>query len=47
MKKIAAMMLVGILALSMGACAKPDTQEKTRVKCPACGYEFDVPGRGR
>lgn len=43
MKKLIMVLMVGMLALSMGACAKKMDGEKARVKCPACGYEFEVP----
>ena len=43
MKKLMAVLLMGMLALSLGACAKKMENEKMKVKCPACGYEFEVP----
>jgi len=43
MKKLISVLLVGMLALSLAACAQKAGSDKTRVKCPACGYEFDVP----
>jgi hypothetical protein len=43
MKTFVTVLLVGMLALSLGACAKKASGEKVRVKCPACGYEFEVP----
>jgi len=44
MKKLMTLVMVAMLALSLGACAgmKKDDQ-KVRVKCPACGYEFETP----
>lgn len=42
MKKLFSMLLVTLLALSFAACA-PVKKEKVRVKCPACGYEFEAP----
>lgn len=43
MKKALSVLLIGLFALSLAACAQNAGDEKTRVKCPACGYEFDVP----
>ncbi|MDW7644054.1 MAG: hypothetical protein SCI25_03325 [Desulfuromonadales bacterium] len=42
MKKLIAMVLVTLFALSLGACAKQTTSEPVKVKCPACGYEFQA-----
>lgn len=44
MKQLIAVVLVGMLALSLAACAPKAATGKMRVKCPACGYEFSVPG---
>jgi len=46
MKKLLILVTAGILAISLTACAKKMETEKTRVKCPACGYEFEVPAGG-
>ena len=43
MKKLMTLVLVTMLAFSLSACATMKGGEKARVKCPACGYEFDVP----
>ena len=43
MKKLMTLMMVAMLALSLGACAGMKKEEKVRVKCPACGYEFEAP----
>jgi len=43
MKKVSAVILSLLLVMSLAACAKTMDGEKARVKCPACGYEFDVP----
>jgi hypothetical protein len=45
MKKLFSLLLVTLLALSFAACAPVKKDEKIRVKCPACGYEFDAPVR--
>jgi hypothetical protein len=44
MKKLVSLLLVGMLALSLTACASAG-KDKVRVKCPACGYEFDAPSQ--
>jgi Flp pilus assembly protein TadD len=43
MKKLVSAALVIMMALSLVACAGTGGGEKARVKCPACGYEFDAP----
>lgn len=43
MRKAISVLLLGMLALSLAACAQKAGTEKVRVKCPACGYEFEVP----
>ena len=43
MKKLVSVALVIMMALSLAACAGKAGDEKVRVKCPACGYEFDAP----
>jgi hypothetical protein len=45
MKKLISYVLVALLALSFAACA-PMKKDTVRVKCPACGYEFDAPMGG-
>jgi len=45
MKKLISAVLVVMFALSLSACAGMQKGEKTRVKCPACGYEFDAPAK--
>ncbi len=47
MKKMAMLLMVVTMAVSLSACATVRKEEKARVKCPACGYEFEVPGAGR
>ena len=42
MKRFLVLMAAVIMAISLTACA--GTSGKTaKVKCPACGYEFDAP----
>ncbi len=43
MRKVVTLVLMTMLALSLTACAGMGKKEATRVKCPACGYEFEVP----
>ncbi|WP_172399623.1 hypothetical protein [Geothermobacter hydrogeniphilus] len=46
MKKFAALILTVMLALSLAACATTKGGENMKVKCPACGYQFEVPADG-
>jgi PBP1b-binding outer membrane lipoprotein LpoB len=43
MKKLVSLLLVCVLALFLTACASSAGKDKVRVKCPACGYEFNAP----
>ena len=43
MKKLLSIALVAMMTLSLVACAGTGGGDKVRVKCPACGYEFDAP----
>jgi len=43
MKGLISFLLLAVLALSLSACAGVAKQGTSRVKCPACGYEFDTP----
>lgn len=45
MKKLVSLLIVGVMALSLAACAATGGKDKVRVKCPACGYEFDAPSQ--
>jgi hypothetical protein len=45
MKKLISLVLLTLLAISLTACAGMKKGETTRVKCPACGYEFDAPAK--
>jgi hypothetical protein len=44
MKQLISLLMVGVLAFSLTACASAG-KDKVRVKCPACGYEFDAPSQ--
>jgi Flp pilus assembly protein TadD len=43
MKKVFTGALAVMMVLSLVACAGTKGDPKIRVKCPACGYEFDAP----
>ena len=43
MRKVLAGALAAMLSLRVAACAGSTNDNKVRVKCPACGYEFDAP----
>ena len=43
MKKVFSGALAVMMILSLVACAGTSKDQKIRVKCPACGYEFDAP----
>ncbi|MCP3176082.1 hypothetical protein MJO47_03110 [Desulfuromonas sp. KJ2020] len=43
MKKLISLVLVSLFALSLAACAPAGKGDSVRVKCPACGYEFEAP----
>jgi len=45
MRKTLATLLACLLALSLGACASTKKEEQIRLKCPACGYEYDAPAK--
>lgn len=42
MKKIAFWTVISMMALSLTACAGSMGGEAVKVKCPSCGYEFDL-----
>ena len=47
MKRLSSLVIVSLLTLSLSACAGLSRQHETHaVKCPACGYEFEVPMGG-
>lgn len=47
MKRFAALFAALLLAASAAGCATASkSEEDTRVKCPACGYEFEAPMGG-
>ena len=42
MKKLALWTIISMFTLGLGACAGGSGGGDVRVKCPSCGYEFDV-----
>lgn len=44
MKKFTVTLLVLVMALSFSACSQKYSEggERLKVKCPACGYEFET-----
>ena len=46
MKKLISLVLMVMFTVSLAACAPAGKQGTTRVKCPACGYEFEAPMGG-
>ena len=42
MKEVLAGLLATMFVLSLAACAGTNGDNIVRVKCPACGYEFDA-----
>ena len=44
MKKLSVLFVTALFALSMTGCAaQSGAKTMAKVKCPACGYEFQVP----
>lgn len=46
MKKLVTLLMVAVLAVSLSACATTKGGGATKIKCPACGYEFEAPAGG-
>ncbi len=46
MKRFTGLLLITIFALSLTACANKAGGDAVRVKCPSCGFEFDVQDPG-
>ena len=42
MKRLISILLVVAMACVLAACAGSGNSDKIRVKCPACGYEFEA-----
>ncbi|TYO99210.1 hypothetical protein EDC39_10353 [Geothermobacter ehrlichii] len=45
MRKSLLVLVAVLVSLGLTACATTKANQKTRVKCPACGYEFKVPAQ--
>lgn len=45
MKRLVMMLAMVVLVFTLAGCATTGSKghEDTAVKCPACGYEFNVP----
>jgi len=43
MKRLASLALVVAVAALLSACSTMGKHDAPRVKCPACGYEFQAP----
>ena len=41
--KIASILAAAVLFSSLAGCATTPQQGSQHVKCPACGYEFEMP----
>ena len=46
MKKLVYWTIISTFALSLMACAGTMGNDNVRVKCPSCGYEFDLDTAG-
>ncbi len=42
MKKLLILLSAAFLVVSLSACAASGPSGDTKVKCPACGHEFNV-----
>lgn len=42
MKKLMNWSVLLLMVVSLSACAATNAQKTTKVKCPSCGYEFNV-----
>ncbi len=42
MTRIVTLTITALFIIALSACAPPQ-KAPVHVKCPACGYEFDVP----
>ena len=42
MKNVALILVALFMAVTLSACAATGSSGDTKVKCPACGHEFNV-----
>ena len=47
MKKIILLLSAVFMVASLSACASMDGGDEVKVKCPACGHEFNTGDTGR
>jgi hypothetical protein len=47
MKKLMTWSILMLVVMSLAACAPATSAKTIKVKCPACGYEFDVPTKSQ
>lgn len=45
MKKVVALLLFALFSVAVFACAPAGKKSYLRLKCPACGHEFDAPAK--
>ncbi len=45
MKKLISSILLAIVVLSFAACTSLKKESPVKIKCPSCGYEFDIKQR--
>lgn len=46
MRRSLSMLLAGLIALSLAACATPAHKHSYKsIKCPSCGHQFDKPAK--
>ncbi len=46
MQRTLSILLAILITLSLAACATPSHEHSyKKIKCPACGYQFDTPAK--
>lgn len=46
MHKFVSLLILGLITMSLSACAGMSNSGDLNVKCPACGYEFESETKG-